>query len=100
MNSFLVAGCNNSQNQSTTNANFSVMSCNLKLDKPDGGKNAWENRLIYNMNSESFAEFRNRKPGFVFQFHHLLPEFTAFENITTPALIQGEFSLKLKTEST
>ena len=60
------------------------------LDKPDSGTVLWENKPIYEMDQESLAEFRNRKMGFVFQFHHLLPEFTAIENIMMPALIRGE----------
>jgi lipoprotein-releasing system ATP-binding protein len=59
------------------------------LDKPDSGTVLWENKPIYEMDQEELAEFRNRKMGFVFQFHHLLPEFTAIENIMMPALIRG-----------
>lgn len=59
------------------------------LDKPNSGTVLWENQSIYDMDSESLAQFRNKKLGFVFQFHHLLPEFTALENIMMPALIQG-----------
>jgi len=50
----------------------------------------WEGQSIYGMDQESLASFRNNKLGFVFQFHHLLPEFTAVENIMMPALIRGE----------
>lgn len=60
------------------------------LDKPNTGTVLWENDSIYNMNQEALASFRNNKLGFVFQFHHLLPEFTALENIMMPALIQGQ----------
>lgn len=60
------------------------------LDKPNSGTVLWKDQSIYDMDSESLAHFRNSKLGFVFQFHHLLPEFTALENIMMPALIQGE----------
>jgi lipoprotein-releasing system ATP-binding protein len=60
------------------------------LDQPDSGTVLWEDNPIYEMNKEELASFRNTKLGFVFQFHHLLPEFTALENIMMPALIRGE----------
>lgn len=64
------------------------------LDVPDSGSVLWGNHPIYEMEKEELARFRNTKLGFVFQFHHLLPEFTALENIMMPALIQGEQSNK------
>lgn len=60
------------------------------LDQPDSGTVNWENKSIYSMSQEELALFRNRRLGFVFQFHHLMPEFTAIENIMMPALIQGQ----------
>ena len=60
------------------------------LDKPDSGSVLWENTPIYDMSKEALASFRNKKLGFVFQFHHLLPEFTAVENIMMPSLIRGK----------
>lgn len=60
------------------------------LDKPDSGSVYWEETLISSMNSDQLAEFRNENIGFVFQFHHLLPEFTALENVSMPALIAGK----------
>ncbi len=60
------------------------------LDRPDSGAVLWDNEPIYDMSTESLANFRNNKLGFVFQFHHLLPEFTAIENIMMPALIHGD----------
>lgn len=64
------------------------------LDRPDSGKVSWNDRDIYKMDDESLADFRNTELGFVFQFHHLLPEFTAIENVMMPALISGdEFSV-------
>ncbi len=60
------------------------------LDRPDSGEVIWNGRNIYSMNDEQLADFRNAELGFVFQFHHLLPEFTAIENIMMPALISGK----------
>ncbi|MDX1618428.1 MAG: ABC transporter ATP-binding protein [Balneolaceae bacterium] len=60
------------------------------LDRPDSGEVIWKTRPIYSFDQEELAEFRNRELGFVFQFHHLLPEFTALENIIMPALISGK----------
>lgn len=60
------------------------------LDRPDSGEIVWGDKAIYSLKSEQLADFRNRQLGFVFQFHHLLPEFTALENVLMPALIAGE----------
>ena len=59
------------------------------LDKPTGGKIYFNGDEVSQMNSKRLATFRNRHIGFVFQFHQLLPEFTAMENIIIPALIAG-----------
>lgn len=63
------------------------------LDKPDAGKvELFIDGVSYNfstMNDEALSKLRNRKIGFVFQFHHLLPEFTALENVIIPAMIGG-----------
>lgn len=59
------------------------------LDNPDSGTVSWYGQSIYDMKKEKLANFRNTQLGFVFQFHHLLPEFTALENIMMPALIRG-----------
>ena len=59
------------------------------LDKPSSGKIFFDNEELSRMNSKRLATFRNKHIGFVFQFHQLLPEFTALENITIPALIAG-----------
>lgn len=59
------------------------------LEKPDKGKLAIDNQEIVSLNQKHLAAFRNKKIGFVFQFHHLLPEFTALENICIPAYIAG-----------
>ncbi len=57
------------------------------LDRPDSGKLYIRGKLLEGMGSGELALFRNRYMGFVFQFHHLLPEFTALENVMIPALI-------------
>lgn len=59
------------------------------LDQPDSGIISWNGQHMYDMNTDELADFRNKKLGFVFQFHHLLPEFTALENVMMPALIQN-----------
>ena len=59
------------------------------LDRPDSGSIHFEGNNIFDKDDDALAVFRNRAVGFVFQFHHLLPEFTAVENVAMPALIQG-----------
>ena len=59
------------------------------LDRPTAGKVLYEGKDIYTLNEKDLAFFRNREIGFVFQFHHLLPEFNALENTMMPCLIQG-----------
>lgn len=60
------------------------------LDKPDGGRVLYDGQDITRMSEKEISAFRNRHIGFVFQFHQLLPEFTAQENITIPMLIGGQ----------
>jgi len=60
------------------------------LDAPSSGRIYYEGRDLTRFSSASLAEFRNRSLGFVFQFHHLLPEFSALENVMMPGLIHGE----------
>jgi lipoprotein-releasing system ATP-binding protein len=62
------------------------------LDKPDGGELYFEGSRVDLLGGKALAAFRNRHTGFVFQFHHLLPEFTALENICIPGWIAGESS--------
>ncbi len=59
------------------------------LDLPTEGRIFYEGQDVTRLGSSDLAEFRNRSIGFVFQFHHLLPEFTALENVMMPGLIQG-----------
>jgi lipoprotein-releasing system ATP-binding protein len=64
------------------------------LDLPTEGRIFYEGRDVTSLGSSDLAEFRNRSIGFVFQFHHLLPEFTALENVLMPGLIQGRRRLE------
>ena len=60
------------------------------LDRPTEGTVLFDGEDIFKKDDEALARFRNRSIGFVFQFHHLLPEFTALENVAMPALIQNK----------
>jgi lipoprotein-releasing system ATP-binding protein len=59
------------------------------LDKPDSGQLFFKEHEIGKLSSKQVSEFRNRKIGFIFQFHHLLAEFNALENVCIPAFIAG-----------
>jgi lipoprotein-releasing system ATP-binding protein len=58
------------------------------LDKPSSGTVTFDGQDLFQLTEPQQAEFRNKRLGFVFQFHHLLPEFTALENTGMPALVQ------------
>ncbi|MGA9120527.1 MAG: ABC transporter ATP-binding protein [Bacteroidota bacterium] len=60
------------------------------LDRPTSGEVLFEGKNLFAMGDEQLAHLRNDRIGFVFQFHHLLPEFTALENVAMPALIHGK----------
>ena len=57
------------------------------LEKPTNGKVFFNDKDVFQLNENELAAFRNKNIGFVFQFHHLLPEFTALENVCIPAYI-------------
>ena len=59
------------------------------LDRPSDGVVLYEEKDVFKQNEKELAIFRNREIGFVFQFHYLLPEFSAVENVMMPLLIQG-----------
>jgi len=60
------------------------------LDKPDKGSVTLNNQRIDQLSGNALANFRNKNIGFIFQFHHLLPEFTALENVCIPGWIAGD----------
>ena len=57
------------------------------LEKPSSGKVLYDEKNVFDLNENELADFRNKNVGFIFQFHHLLPEFTALENVCIPAFI-------------
>lgn len=59
------------------------------LDRPDSGKLFYNGQNIFSLSDDKLSKFRNKNIGFVFQFHHLLPEFTAAENVAIPQMISG-----------
>src|SRR5436853_167475 len=66
------------------------------LDRPTSGTVRFDGNDLSALDDQALAEFRNRKVGFVFQFHHLLPEFTALENVMLPALIRRHDQAKAR----
>lgn len=66
------------------------------LDRPDKGKILFQGEDVFLFDGTKLARFRNEFIGFMFQFHHLLPEFTALENAMMPALIKGNTSRNAK----
>ncbi len=66
------------------------------LSRPDAGKVLIDGTDIFSLGEKQLAAFRNRKIGFVFQFHHLLPEFTAMENVLLPAMIGNNLTSAVK----
>jgi lipoprotein-releasing system ATP-binding protein len=64
------------------------------LDKPDNGNIRYNDTDVSRLKGKSLASFRNNNIGFVFQFHQLLPEFTALENVCIPAYIAGKSKLE------
>lgn len=66
------------------------------LDKADMGEVSMNNTVISSLSGKKLAAFRNRHIGFVFQFHHLLPEFTAWENVCIPGWLAGRKKNEVK----
>ncbi len=69
------------------------------LDKPTSGTVHWQKHNIFSLDDESLSRERMKSVGFVFQFHHLLPEFSAVENVMIPSMIAGNSSLKAETRA-
>jgi len=69
------------------------------LEKPDSGNVLFDGRNVFALNDKQRSLFRNQEIGFVFQFHHLLPEFSALENVMLPALIAGVQKKKARDEA-
>lgn len=69
------------------------------LDRPTRGDVLFKNENIFDWDAAQLARFRNRHVGFVFQFHHLLPEFTALENTMMPKLVRGDANADTELEA-
>lgn len=69
------------------------------LSSPDNGTLRIDRTDVLSLGRKQISEFRNRRIGFVFQFHHLLPEFTSVENVMIPALIAGKKEREAKEEA-
>ena len=70
------------------------------LDRPSEGSVRFRGEDVFDKNDAALARFRNQSIGFVFQFHHLLPEFTALENVAMPALISGASIVEARPRAT
>ena len=70
------------------------------LDEPDAGTVQIDGTVVSRMKEKELSAFRNKNIGFVFQFHQLLPEFTALENVMIPALIAGVSSKEANDRAT
>lgn len=69
------------------------------LSKPDAGSLVIDDTDVLSLGRNAISDFRCRKIGFVFQFHHLLPEFTSLENVMIPALIAGQGKAEAKAKA-
>lgn len=69
------------------------------LDRPDSGEVQLKGENLFTMSKDKLAKFRNEQIGFVFQFHNLLPEFTALENVCIPGYIKGVEQKELKNKA-
>src|SRR5689334_16905706 len=69
------------------------------LDQPTSGTVSFDGQDVFRLSDQKQAEFRNRRIGFVFQFHHLLPEFTALENVCMPGYIQSRPAVEVRAEA-
>lgn len=70
------------------------------IDTPNSGQVFYQGQDLFGLPEEELAAFRNKKLGFVFQFHHLLPEFNALENVMMPLILRGEIAIQRQEKAT
>ena len=70
------------------------------LDRPNSGQVVIDGTDVFSLDEKALAQWRNRHIGFIFQFHQLLPEFTALENVMIPGMIAGEKQAELRERAT
>ena len=70
------------------------------LDRPNSGQVVIDGTEVFSLDEKALAQWRNRHIGFIFQFHQLLPEFTALENVMIPGMIAGEKQAELRERAT
>lgn len=69
------------------------------LDNADSGRYKIDGNNVFDLSEKELASYRNREIGFIFQFHHLLPEFSALENVCIPAFIQGKKQAEVENDA-
>lgn len=77
-----------------------LLHCMGGLDQPSSGRILFRGEAIAKWSPRALADWRNQHLGFIYQFHHLLPEFTALENVAMPLLIQGQSARQARARAT
>jgi lipoprotein-releasing system ATP-binding protein len=76
-----------------------LLHCLAGLDRPSSGDVLWQGQALGGLSESAVGQLRNQHVGFVYQFHHLMPEFMAWENVALPLMIRGESARKARQEA-